>query len=185
MLHLPENVATVAIVGFLVLEAVLRKGKAAKSWQSESDRGTTFLLLLAYLVIGAALSLRLPGPRLIVPVQWFGVLFAFAGLALRVVAFRTLGPSYSRTLRVNQDQALVTTGIYRLVRHPGYLSSLVLWLGAVTASGSLVAVCTVAIALFVAYMRRIQVEEKLLAASFGEVYKTYQHTSWKLIPYLY
>ena len=121
MLHLPENVATVAIVGFLVLEMTLRKGRAAKSWQSRSDRGTTFLLLLAYLVIGAALSLRLPGPRLTVTVQWFGVLFAFVGLALRVVAFRTLGTSYSRTLRVNQDQELVTTGIYRFVRHPGYL----------------------------------------------------------------
>ena len=121
MLHLPENVATVAIVGFLVLEMTLRKGRAAKSWQSRSDRGTTFLLLLAYLVIGAALSLRLPGLRLTVTVQWFGVLFAFVGLALRVVAFRTLCPSYSRTLRVDQDQELVTTGIYRFVRHPGYL----------------------------------------------------------------
>ena len=91
------------MIGFLVLEAVLRKGKAAKSWRSESDRGTTFLLLLAYLVIGAALSLRLPGPRLAVAVQWVGTGLAFVGLALRVVASRTLGPSYSRTLRVNQD----------------------------------------------------------------------------------
>ena len=117
--------------------------------------------------------------------QWFGVLLAFTGLALRVIAFRTLGSSYSRTLRVNQDQTLVTTGIYRRVRHPGYLSSLILWLGAVLASGSLVAVGIVAIALFTAYTRRIQVEEKLLEASFGEGYKTYQRTSWKLVPYLY
>ena len=185
MTHLPENVATVAVVGFLVLEMTLRKGKAAKSWQSRSDRGTTFLLLLAYLVIGAALSLRLPGPRLAVAVQWIGTSLAFVGLALRIVAFRTLGSSYSRTLRVNQDQELVTTGTYRLVRHPGYLSSLTLWLGAVIASGSFVAVCIVAATLFAAYTRRIQVEEKLLAASFGEAYTTYQHTSWKLVPYLY
>ncbi len=185
MTHLPENVATVAIVGFLALEAVLRKGKSAKSWQSESDRGTTFLLLLAYLVIGAALSLRLPGITLPLTLQWVGAGLAFTGLALRVAAFRTLGSSYSRTLRVNEDQALVTTGIYRHVRHPGYLSSLLLWLGAVTASGSLVAVCVVAVALFAAYTRRIQVEERLLAASFGEAYTTYQHTSWKLVPHLY
>ena len=185
MTHLPENVATVAIVGFLLLEAVLRKGKAAKSWQSESDRGTTFLLLLAYLVIGLALSLRLPGITLPIAVQWLGVSLAFTGLALRIVAFRTLGSSYSRTLRVNQNQELITTGIYRLVRHPGYLSSLVLWLGAVTASGSFLATCSVAVVLIIAYTRRIQVEEKLLSASFGETYKSYQHTSWKLIPYLY
>ena len=117
MLHLPENVATVAIVGFLVLEAVLRKGKAAKSWQSESDRGTTFLLLLAYLVIGAALSLRLPGPRLIVPVQWFGVLFAFAGLALRVVAFRTLGPVIHApyaSIKIKPSSLLESTGSFAI-----------------------------------------------------------------------
>ena len=182
----PKNVAVAAIAGFVALEFVLRRGGSARSWRSSgSDRGTTLLLATAYLVAGVAFSLRSPDGALPVAARWAGAALAFAGLGLRIAAFRALGASYSRTLRVNEDQKLVTSGMYRVIRHPGYLSSLILWSGAVLATGSLIGVGVVLAALLGAYIRRIRVEEAMLLSSFGESYRTYQNTSWKLVPYIY
>lgn len=43
-----------------------------------------------------------------------------SGLALRVWSMRTLGAFYTRTLRTAQNQHVVDTGPYRMIRHPGY-----------------------------------------------------------------
>jgi phosphonate transport system substrate-binding protein len=61
---------------------------------------------------------------------WAGVVLAAAGLVLRAWGMRTLGEAYSRTLRTTTAQRLVTTGPYRWVRHPGYLGSVSVWVGA-------------------------------------------------------
>ena len=60
-----------------------------------------------------------------------------AGLALRAWSMRTLGRSYSRTLRVGDAQQLVDSGPYRFVRHPGYAGSLLIWTGFALTSRSL------------------------------------------------
>jgi len=49
---------------------------------------------------------------------------------------RTLGASYSRTLRTDDAQRVVDDGPYRLIRHPGYAGSLLVWSGFALTSGS-------------------------------------------------
>ncbi len=59
-----------------------------------------------------------------------------AGLGLRIWSLRTLGAAYTRTLRADVAQPLVTDGPYRLVRHPGYLGTHLTWTGFGLTSGS-------------------------------------------------
>lgn len=73
-----------------------------------------------------------------------------------------LSESYSRTLRTNDEQALIETGPYRLVRHPGYLGSLLTWSGFALASRSVPVIAIVGGLLGGAYRRRILAEEELL-----------------------
>jgi protein-S-isoprenylcysteine O-methyltransferase len=40
-----------------------------------------------------------------------------------------LGKSYTRTLGTDERLAPITTGPYRVLRHPGYASSLPAWVG--------------------------------------------------------
>jgi len=182
----PSELASVALLGFLAIELLMRRGAAARSWKAgASDRGSTLVIASAYTVIVACLVFRFPGPHFPLPIRWVGAVIALVGVGLRAAAFRTLGSSYSRTLRINEGQELVRRGIYRQIRHPGYLSSIVIWGGAVVASGSIIATVAALAALVIAYSYRIDAEERMLAASFGSRYEEYQKASWRLVPYVY
>jgi protein-S-isoprenylcysteine O-methyltransferase Ste14 len=75
---------------------------------------------------------------------------------------RSLAESYSRTLRVTDEQTVNESGPYRFVRHPGYLGSLLIWPGFSLTSGSVSVVGLVSGWLIPAYRQRISAEESLL-----------------------
>src|SRR4030095_4295632 len=58
-----------------------------------------------------------------------GVVLIWGGLAVRVWAVLTLGRSFSTFIQVDPDQAVVTRGPYRWVRHPSYHGLLLIALG--------------------------------------------------------
>jgi hypothetical protein len=101
---------------------------------SGDDRGTTKMIIAAYgLAVDAPLlSWWLPGRSLPPVAAPAGLVVEATGLALRAWSMRALGSSYSRTLGVvegEDQQAVVDAGPYRLIRHPGYLGSLLTWVG--------------------------------------------------------
>jgi protein-S-isoprenylcysteine O-methyltransferase len=107
------------------------------------------------------------------------------GLALRVAAARELGTHYTRTLRISGDQPVVTTGPYGRIRHPGYAGVLVMWLGYGLALTSAPATALTTLPNLVAYRRRMDAEEIMLADSLGDPYREYQRRSWRLLPPVY
>lgn len=190
------SVAAFLILGaFLGIEPRTRKGAAARSLnRGEGDRGSTVAigiavafsisLLLLTLALNAFRLSLLPQP-LGAWLGWIGVALMLIGLALRLQAARTLGAFYTRTLVAAPDQPVVQQGPYRLVRHPGYLGSLLLWLGAALATHNLIAVVCVPLVILAAYVYRIQQEEAMLRASLGEPYLTYMSRTRRLIPFVY
>jgi protein-S-isoprenylcysteine O-methyltransferase Ste14 len=108
-----------------------------------------------------------------------------AGLTLRIWAARVLGAFYTRTLRTNARQRLVTDGPYRLVRHPGYLGNLLLWLGAAIATANGFAAAAIALTIGRAYRARIVAEEAMLAEAFAEDYPAYAVHTWRLLPFVF
>jgi len=182
----PILLASAALVGFWLVELILRESPSARSWSpGAADRGSTPAIIAAYVLVAVCLTARVGGPQLPLFSRWFGACLAVAGLVLRVVAFRTLGSSYSRTLRVTESQALVTDGVYRVIRHPGYASALCVWVGAAVASGPLWAAIAVAALLLAVYAYRIRAEEVMLLQAFGTEYQQYQARSWRLLPFVY
>ena len=175
------------IAGFLALEALTRKpGRAASLETSADDQGTTRMIVVAY-GVAAELPLllrRVPASRLPAAAAPVGLVVQAAGLALRAWSMRTLGDSYTRTLRTGQEQAVVTAGPYRLVRHPGYTGSLLTWTGFALTSRSLPVLALVSGLLGRAYQRRINAEEQLLSRDLPG-YATYQERTKKLVPHLW
>jgi len=176
------------LTGFFALEGLLRQpGSASSLNAADEDRGTTRLIGGAY---AAAVELPLlmcrlpvhPLPRAVAPV---GLLVQAAGLALRAWSMRSLGRSYSRTLRTDEDgQALVDSGPYRLIRHPGYAGSLLTWIGFAVTSRSVPVVVLVPGLLGEAYRRRITAEEELLRRDLPG-YAAYSERTKKLIPFVW
>lgn len=108
-----------------------------------------------------------------------------SGVTLRVIAARTLGSHHTRTLRTEPDQAVVTDGPYRYLRHPGYAGTLAIWLGYGLALTSGPAALATTIPNLVAYVRRINAEEAMLVEAFGDPYRAYKDRTWPLVPGLY
>ena len=175
------------IAGFLVLEAsTRRRGSASSLNASRDDGGTTRLIVAAYATAAIAAPLvriaRRPHlPRAAGPV---GAGIEVAGLALRAWSMRTLGESYSRTLRVDDAQRVVDQGPYRFVRHPGYAGSLMIWTGFALTSRSLAVVEVVGGLLGYAYHRRVAAEEALLRRDLPG-YVAYSERTKRLIPFIW
>jgi len=184
---LPAWLGGAALVLWVAFEVVLRSrsGEARSFRAGGQDRGSTLLVVAAY---AAALVLPWLLPRvgaLPPAARWVGVGAAFAGLALRAWSMRALGAAYTRTLRTAGGLALVIAGPYRLIRHPGYAGSLLVWLGTAAARGSGAALILVVLLVVGAYAWRIRVEEVMLAERFGAEYRAYAARTRRLIPGVY
>eukprot|EP00898_Chlorokybus_atmophyticus_P000031 jgi/Chlat1/1028/Chrsp109S00045 len=85
--------------------------------------------------------------------------------------------------RVVKPESLITSGPYALVRHPIYLSYIMLFVGYATVLGSNLAACGLAIVCELYYARRMRLEEAILEEAFGEAYGEYKRqTPGRLLP---
>jgi protein-S-isoprenylcysteine O-methyltransferase Ste14 len=113
-----------------------------------------------------------------------GCIFAIAGAAVVLRARVELGPAWSFVPIAHEATALVTTGPYRLVRHPIYLGLSMLALGQALAFGSWPAFSILGAGIIPTFAWRAVAEEKVLTATFGGRYALYQTQTKMIIPLL-
>lgn len=107
------------------------------------------------------------------------------GLMMRYWAAKTLGEFYTRTLQIVEGQEIVDQAPYNVIRHPGYLGTLSMEIGAGLAVTNWVVLLAAVLIGITSRTYRIGAEEKMLEARFGEEYKVYSNKTWKLVPFLY
>ncbi|MGH9511201.1 MAG: methyltransferase family protein [Terriglobales bacterium] len=116
--------------------------------------------------------------------RYVGLLLCSAGIALRLLALAKLGRQFSAYVTLQEGHQLVQSGIYRMIRHPLYLSLLLAAPGmALVFDSTLVWPILGIAAMFVA--TRIRHEEKLLKSEFGRSFDAYQSRSWRLLPLIF
>src|SRR5690606_11836530 len=59
----------------------------------------------------------------------FALLITIFGIILRFWSMTILGKNFTRQLIVVDEQKLITYGPYKFIRHPGYLSNFLVWIG--------------------------------------------------------
>jgi protein-S-isoprenylcysteine O-methyltransferase Ste14 len=116
--------------------------------------------------------------------RWFGVVLFAAGGVLRIWPVFVLGHRFSGLVAIQPGHALVTTGVYSMIRHPSYLGLLVNMLGWALAFRSGVGILLTALTL-VPLFARIASEETLLRVQFGTGYEAYRAHTWRLVPFVY
>lgn len=157
------------------------------------DQGTRTLIVagvLAAAVISAYLAkAAVPHPSLRIPGQlWTG--FAGLGLVLagsltRYWAVAELGDSFRTTVEVDDGQTVVSTGPYRLVRHPSYTGLLLIAAGFGLASHTWPGLAVCVLFPLSAMLQRIHVEETELVEVLGDPYRAYRRRTKRLIPGLW
>jgi protein-S-isoprenylcysteine O-methyltransferase Ste14 len=79
----------------------------------------------------------------------------------------------------------VERGPFRWVRHPSYTGVLLAFLGWALTLENWVAMALVVVPIFIAFVRRMNVEEEALRGALGERYAAYMKRTKRLIPGVY
>ncbi len=175
------NVAIV--LGFLALLPYRRSTKGA--WKSKGAFAA-FVIALMTEMFGWPLVLFLLAPLVEVPNvagAWFdavghwpaqaGTALSFAGLALVAVGWH----------QIHRAEGLVTTGLYRWMRHPQYTGLLLFTLGWILHWPSLVTLLLWPL-LAAAYVWLALREERDARAEFGEAWDRYARRTRRFVPYV-
>jgi protein-S-isoprenylcysteine O-methyltransferase Ste14 len=138
-----------------------------------------FIVPLIYVTAGAPKVADYP----------FNPVLAWCGTAVFALALfgfyrthRDLGRFWSVTLEIRQTHQLVTTGVYRHVRHPMY-AAFFLWAIAqalllpnwIAGPAGLVGFGTL-------FGIRVGREEQMMEATFGDAYRAYAARTWRVVP---
>ena len=175
------------VLGFVLLfkaPELLEKRLNAKEEQGEQRKvvGLSALLFLAGFVT-AALDFRfgwsqLPG--------WL-VLAASAVLLLSYGMYAEVmreNAYLSRTVEIQENQKVIDTGLYGIIRHPMYTSTILLFLSIPLVLGS-----GIAFLLFLAYpvliAKRIRNEEEVLEEGLAGYREYKQKVKYRLIPFIW
>jgi protein-S-isoprenylcysteine O-methyltransferase Ste14 len=90
----------------------------------------------------------------------------------------------SRTIRVQEEQTVVDTGLYGIVRHPMYGATVLLFLSMPVVLGSPFS-CVIMLAYLPLIAKRVHNEEAVLAREL-EGYAAYlDRVRWRLVPYVW
>jgi protein-S-isoprenylcysteine O-methyltransferase Ste14 len=122
---------------------------------------------------------------LALPLAMSGCILAVAGATLVLRSRAELGAAWSFVPKADQSTGLVTTGPYRLVRHPIYLGLIMLALGQALAFSSWLAGVIVLVGIVPTFAWRAGAEETLLSRAFGERHVLYRRQTKMIIPNLF
>lgn len=111
-----------------------------------------------------------------------GLLVAAWGLWLFRRSHIELGKNWSISLELREGHQLVTSGLYRHVRHPMYSSILLYALGQALVVPNWIAGPAALLAFLVLYAVRVPSEERMMADKFGGQYRDYRAKTRRLIP---
>jgi len=111
-----------------------------------------------------------------------GVLVAASGLWLFRQSHIELGKNWSISLDLREGHQLVTSGLYRHLRHPMYTSIFLCALGQALVVPNWIVGPANLVAFFVLFAVRVQPEERMMAEKFGDQYRSYLAKTKRLIP---
>lgn len=120
------------------------------------------------------------------PVSTGGLCVAIAGYAIRVAGIITAGSSFTHEIQTSlrREHKMVDHGIYRYIRHPGYLGWLLFSVFLQLYLGNFVCFLGFARVSWTFFADRIPYEEDYLVRMFGDRYRKYRAQTRTWIPFI-
>lgn len=164
-----------------------RANRIARSYQDWQEK-TLLSLSFAGMVVLPAIAvltrfLRFAHLQFQPGIAWAGVVVAVVAFWLFWRSHTELGQHWSPTLVIHQDQAVVDTGVYRWIRHPMYSALLLFAVAQALLFNDnwltgLAGLTTVGLM----YKFRVDREEQMMIACFGDSYRSYMARTKRIIP---
>jgi len=116
-------------------------------------------------------------------IRYIGLAFYLIFSWVQIWAFKTLGESYAQEIIIFKDHQLITKGPFKMIRHPQYLSQMLLDFGAAAATLSFILLPFAVIQIPFLFMRA-SFEEKLMEKHLGESWKSYKQKTGSFLPFI-
>jgi protein-S-isoprenylcysteine O-methyltransferase len=176
---------------WVVMELWLLRRDARPVQGEEMDRGSRYALMVlipAGLLGAFAAPHILPRADIESAVQstfYIAIVCIWIGVVLRLWAVATLGRHFRTSVFVQTDHELVTSGPYRVLRHPSYTGALITMVGVGLAIGNWLSVIISVGCLLIAVAVRIRVEDRALAEHFGADFAGHKLRTWTILPFIW
>lgn len=162
----------------------------SKSFLIYGNRGNKEFWFMQLLTIWEYLSVRFILKFIpFSPVNYLGfpgLILITTGLLIRHLAMKKCGLSFSHYLAKTKQahHKLVTTGVYKYVRHPSYLGFFLFSIGIQLWLSNYLNLMVDVYILYQFFTIRIEHEEKLLIEFYQDDYLKYQQMTYTLIPFI-
>ncbi|KAK9275185.1 hypothetical protein L1049_022446 [Liquidambar formosana] len=115
-----------------------------------------------------------------------GLTMVLIGEIIRKMAIITAGQSFTHLIKVNHEEhhKLITHGVYRFVRHPGYLGFFIWSVGTQIMLCNPISTIAFVVVVWHFFAKRIPYEEYFLRRFFGSQYEEYAHQVPSGVPFV-
>ncbi len=181
-------IAVSYLYGFFEVFMNLRQRSKSKV-TSSSDKSSLWWLY-GLITLGYALSFSIGATRIGRIYYWntffaIGMALFVIGFIIRIHSLLTLKQYFTYSVAKVENHKIIETGLYKFIRHPGYLGQIIIFIGISTAISNWISILVMMIPIILGYLYRIKVEERFMLKQLGEDYLNYQERTKRLIPMIY
>ena len=162
-----------------------RPGEGTKNWD-KAILGLSFLMTISmYITAGLDSGRYHWSPDFHWSLYLVGIILTISGQLLFLIAQKQ-NKFFSSTVRIqtNREHVVCETGLYRIVRHPAYLGSVIQALGFPLIFGSLWSIIPIGL-LIILFITRTWLEDQTLKNELKGYPEYADKTRYKLIPYVW
>jgi protein-S-isoprenylcysteine O-methyltransferase Ste14 len=184
----------IIILGFSYLygffEVFMNLRQRSKRKTANSGNKGSLWALYGLITLGYILSFSIGATKIGRVYSWdtflvIGVTLMAIGFIIRIQSMLILKQYFTYSVAKVDDHQLIQTGLYQVIRHPGYLGQLILFIGISISLSNWLSILAMTIPIAIGYGYRIQVEERFMLEQFGKDYLEYRTRTKRIIPMIY
>lgn len=166
-----------------------RRLNSKRTITGSGDKGSIWLLTIS-ISIGYWLSFYIASTKTGRIYHWntlflIGSALVVIGLIIRTSSILNLKHQFTYTVAKIENHKIIISGLYKKIRHPGYLGQLIIFFGISVSLSNWLSILFMTIPVLFAYLYRINIEEKFMVKEMGQRYSEYQKQTKRLIPLIY
>jgi len=162
-----------------------KPGEGTKNWD-KAILGLSFLMTISmYIIAGLDSGRHHWSPDFHWSLCLLGIILTISGQLLFLIAQKQ-NKFFSSTVRIqtNREHVVCETGLYRIVRHPAYLGSIIQALGFPILFGSLWSIIPIGL-LIILFITRTSLEDQTLINELKGYPEYANKTRFKIIPFVW